>query len=654
MAGELIFREVTNGFLAALCNGETLQNPVLLVVGEETASQAGSQKALLRVADGSFTMKYPVDSTVYYYGNLFVVSKNIILGSSCVGKLVQLRHYTVVNISTRKYPVATDLEILSTSYDIHSLSFILHPTCHAIPSSSSEAVSPHSREIVSTVSTPQKRLLSSEGGNTFSSPRKEARHTGAPPFQFSATGPVARQSEGLKTRISSLNPFSSHWMIKARVSTKSEIHIFSNPRGEGKLFNIHLIDSESIEIRATFFGRAVDKWYTQLIEGNDDAYENCFLFHVRKYNPLPHMYELCFDENAQIVPLANDESIPQKTFSFEKISTVMELETSTVVDLVAILVDSSDLMNIIIKSSGKEKPKRDFTLVDPTGTIVFTLWGESQNEKIPLSLMSTHPVLAIKGAKVGDFMHKKLDSTSTTDLQWNPPILEAEALIDWWKIQSAGKMFISSPGRSSVSEISNMKSIQEIIQESTSASSSKQEYSGYFSTLCTIDWIFPEKFYWIGCPHCKRKIIIIENDGPDKPLGVSESTEAMGFKFCTACRRDCVPVFNWLLSLRISDWSGSLRCMALAEQGQELMKTLDVDLKGMVLRERMHSLDSYGRSNKDIFEELKFTEWKLRISSRYETFNDEKVLKYKVVGSTRRIDLMINEIASSHLKYLAT
>ena len=50
------------------------------------------------------------------------------------------------------------------------------------------------------------------------------------------------------------------WTIRARVGFKSNVRTWSNSRGEGKLFNMNLID-ESGEIRCTLFKEQVDKYY---------------------------------------------------------------------------------------------------------------------------------------------------------------------------------------------------------------------------------------------------------------------------------------------------------------------------------------------------------------------------------------------------------
>ena len=60
--------------------------------------------------------------------------------------------------------------------------------------------------------------------------------------------------------------YRDRWTIRGRVTQKSNIRTWSNSRGEGRLFNIVIVD-ESGEIRATAFNAEVDKFYN-LIEVN--------------------------------------------------------------------------------------------------------------------------------------------------------------------------------------------------------------------------------------------------------------------------------------------------------------------------------------------------------------------------------------------------
>lgn len=53
------------------------------------------------------------------------------------------------------------------------------------------------------------------------------------------------------------------WIIKARITNKSNIITWSNSRGEGKLFSMDLVD-ESGEIRCTAFKDQCDKFFDMI------------------------------------------------------------------------------------------------------------------------------------------------------------------------------------------------------------------------------------------------------------------------------------------------------------------------------------------------------------------------------------------------------
>lgn len=55
----------------------------------------------------------------------------------------------------------------------------------------------------------------------------------------------------------------TRWAIKARVTNKSAIRTYTNAKGEGKLFNVELIDNTG-EIRANGFNEQCDKFYDLL------------------------------------------------------------------------------------------------------------------------------------------------------------------------------------------------------------------------------------------------------------------------------------------------------------------------------------------------------------------------------------------------------
>lgn len=100
--------------------------------------------------------------------------------------------------------------------------------------------------------------------------------------------------------IESLSPYQNHWTIKARVTYKSEIRTWSNQRGEGKLFNITLMD-DSGEIRATGFNAAVDDFYDRLQEGKVFLVSKAKVgLAKKKFSNVNNEYELTLERNTEI------------------------------------------------------------------------------------------------------------------------------------------------------------------------------------------------------------------------------------------------------------------------------------------------------------------------------------------------------------------
>jgi len=83
----------------------------------------------------------------------------------------------------------------------------------------------------------------------------------ASPVQVSqGPRPSSRPGRGTIFPIEGLSPYQNNWTIQACVMQKSDIKTWSNAHGDGKLFDVTLMD-DSGEIRATGFNAVVDDLY---------------------------------------------------------------------------------------------------------------------------------------------------------------------------------------------------------------------------------------------------------------------------------------------------------------------------------------------------------------------------------------------------------
>jgi len=100
--------------------------------------------------------------------------------------------------------------------------------------------------------------------------------------------------------IEGLSPYQNNWTIKARVTQKSEIKTWSNPRGEGKLFNVTLMD-DSGEIRATGFNLVCDELYPRLEEGKVYYISKARVnLAKKKFSNVNNDYELGLERNTEV------------------------------------------------------------------------------------------------------------------------------------------------------------------------------------------------------------------------------------------------------------------------------------------------------------------------------------------------------------------
>ncbi|GIX63532.1 replication factor-a protein 1 subfamily protein [Babesia caballi] len=412
-------------------------------------------------------------------------------------------------------------------------------------------------------------------------------------------------------KISELTVYTPKWMIRARVTNKTQIRKFNNQWGEGQLFSIDLCDADG-EIRATFFGEAVTKWFYFIEEGQVYSISGGQIKAANKrFNNLNHSCEISLDENAQIQLFQNDQSIPAIRCSFTPINQIESLNVGTIIDVIGIVVKTRDSRTVQQKSGGTVE-KRDVMLCDNSGaTIWLTLWGgkvqQFQNREL-----EGHPLIAFKGVKVGDWQGKRLDTQGSTKITVEPEMQQAVEIKQWW--DTTGSQMRFDGGRAAGdANIEDIKSIRLINQAANQALQFKSlgDTGITFTTRAMIEVIRESTFSWPACPECFRKM-----------------NRDQGSWACPRCNSRLNPRHTYILSIKIADDTGHLWATASGFVADEIMSWVPAEeLLGLF---ENGDVNADGKNFMNVFEEARLTEYIFKVKVTSEKYMDEHRVRYKL------------------------
>lgn len=315
--------------------------------------------------------------------------------------------------------------------------------------------------------------------------------------------------------ISALNPYTNRWTIKARITSKTEIRTWSNPKGEGSLFSIDLLDNENVAIRATFFKAAVDKFYSALEEGRVYYFTGGKLKPSNaKFSNIKNNYEITFDERSEIKECFEGSDIKAQSYDFVSIMNINNKEPNETIDVLAIVKSASDVSEIVSqKLGGKVLSKRELTIMDDSGAeIRLTLWGDKATNPPP-SPYEENPIVAFKGVRIGDFGGRSLSAQGSTSIAFNPQIPEAVQL-HHWRTQFQGGVLpsaqsLSSQGRDGGGGASDSIEKRRTISCIKDEALGMGEKADFISLKGTISFIKHDNDPWYcACPTdgCNKKV----------------------------------------------------------------------------------------------------------------------------------------------------
>eukprot|EP00884_Botryococcus_braunii_P015981 jgi/Botrbrau1/3066/Bobra.0070s0059.1 len=448
----------------------------------------------------------------------------------------------------------------------------------------------------------------------------------APRYNVGGAGPIVRNEAPPKLMpIASLNSYQNRWTIRARVTQKSDVRRFSNARGEGKFFTFDLLDEHGGEIRCIAFGNECDTFEPVVQPGIIITLSKASL-KLKKpgsvYNQTKHDFEITLEKHTVIQVVEEDAesaAIPRMQFRFRKIADVESMPAKMTVDVVG-AVESVQPWTSITRRDGSETCKRAVVIRDNSGpggsaSIEITLWDKFSNvpgdELEQAVAAGRHPILACKGMSVNDFNGKTLSSVGSSTILIDPrDIPEVSALRAWYEGggSAAPVMALSSVGGGSRND--RRVTLAMIREEGLGLGGERV----YVAVAGYLNYIKNENMSYPACPltnpatnnSCNKKMM--NNDGGPQ-------------WWCERCQQSAVPVWRYMLSIQITDHTGTEWFTAFQEAGETLLGVPAgrlKELEGTVEEER-------------IITQATHREYILKIKVAEETYNDEQRLKLSIV-----------------------
>lgn len=569
--------------------------------------------------------------------------------------ILQLKSFMRNLIQGQTICILLDVEILSGSVPRIGAPVAFDPNAArpAVASSTTNAAplynSTNDTSEQATVSPPaHKKAKSNAGGVSGSSPRNNpygarpnSAHSssgGSHPNQYASSStsapPIVRSNHVATpyTSISDLNMYQSRWTIRARLTSKSEIRTWSNAKGEGSLFSVEFLD-ESMDIRATFFREAVDKFYALLEVGKVYTVAGGRLKVANmQYNTCKSQFEMSFDQNAEIHLDQSAEAAAMATQSYElvKIGSLEEVAAGQTVDVFGVCTQVGDVATILSKKSGKELTKCDLVLQDDSAAqINLTLWGQVAADAAG-QITAGASLVAIRRARVSDYNGKSLSGSQSHTVvpfdkvaSMEDKTLQAAAtpLLQWYQAQGGAAVKALSTARGGGGArpvLADRKPIQSIREDHLGTSGDAADWISFKGEISFIKKDKEGGAWYTACPNagepCQNRYKVTPTtDG-------QYHCEKCGSYYPNTVRR-------WIFSAMLEDGSGSTWASFFNDQAETLLGTTADEVYTA-----SGGVESHPQVYEAAFAQAAHSEWVFRCKVKQDIVNDEARVKTSVVS----------------------
>eukprot|EP00397_Hematodinium_sp_SG-2012_P014795 GEMP01015053.1.p1 GENE.GEMP01015053.1~~GEMP01015053.1.p1 ORF type:complete len:572 (+),score=107.58 GEMP01015053.1:105-1820(+) len=444
-------------------------------------------------------------------------------------------------------------------------------------------------------------------------------------FYNDGRGPISRTTTTNFLPLRELSCYNNRWTIKARVTVKSERRKFTNAKGEGQLCSVDLVDESGGETRATFFGKAVDCWYSFLEQGKVYTFSKGQVKAANRKFYSKGEYEITFDENAAIQKVDDSEgsNIPALQYDFVALNDLASLDIGAIVDVKGIVVESREPTNVNLRTGEVKRKKSIFIVDESSAKCEFTMWGE----KADAQEYSTGFTIFIKNARVGDFGGRSLSSQGSSHIETAPQDQRAFQLKTWYDNSDKSSYTALSSGGGGGS---SRQTLEEIIEDDLTIFSSDAQ-KAHWHTVCPAYVAYIVKDfapYYLACPE-----LVETTDRDNKPTKRQCNKKAVPVPdtnqySCGHMHEFVKPVARFIARIKIQDSTDQVEATMFDEVAEKLFQTNANEVHELWVRrendpEALKALDA-------IFARAIFTRWSMKIKTVKEMYQDEQRIKRQI------------------------
>lgn len=411
------------------------------------------------------------------------------------------------------------------------------------------------------------------------------------------------------TLISDLSPFIEKFEFRGRCMNKSPIKEFSRNGREGKLFSATFVD-ESGEIKATAFNDQVDQFYEKLQNGQLYVVSSVKIQAAnKKFSNLNNDFEIFLNKETQLTPVADDKSVPEVQYSFVPINEIASRTKDSTVDVCGIITFIDELRKITSRS-GVAFDKREIQVGDKSETsITVTLWNKEAEDFNG----NVGDPIAIKAARVGEFMNQKQLSTMRTSVITLNPLVREAGYAKGWYDASNGAISFKKVATDDAGEQNGERKRKPMEVHTIKQIEEANDTESYYTIKATVTNVFSRPLYYAACAsgHCQKKV----------------NQDTNGDWRCDSCNQSFPePNYRYILAFTVDDAvaSNGLRLSCFDEVATEMLGVPASE----VAREKE---DGNEEKVNEILDRPKGNEYFFKIKGRLESYNGQEQIRYQVL-----------------------